>query len=252
MSKKISIGRDSRCDIRIDECYDTVSNFHAEIEFDDEQIVYIDKSTNGTVINKQKIHSRSVEIFQGDQICLAGVYTLPWEELNRYLPRRSRPTAHRNIHSDPTVPLDKGTIRRGRETENMASKQFDVSQSRYSERNQKESSYELNETLRHWNWGAFFWGWIWGIAHKTYWPLLQIVIGIIPFLGWIGDIIIRVYLGLNGSKIAWQSGVYRSLDSMKDAQHKWAIWGLLWFFIQIAIGIWGAISFLSIVSGSSW
>lgn len=244
MSRKITIGRDPHCDIRIDERYDTVSNFHAEIEYDNKCIIYVDTSTNGSLVNNQKIHGCNVEIFQGDSIVLAGVYELSWDILNQYIPRRTRPTVYRNIHSNPTAPLDGRTIRQGRATENIASRNYKKAHdSQFNTPKfvnmSKDSTQEVEEAIKHWNWGAFFCGWIWGIAHKVYWPLFQLIVAFIPFIGWIGNIIICVYLGINGSKIAWQSGIYTSLNNFKEAQRKWAIWGFVLFLISILVqGIW--------------
>ena len=53
---KITIGRDPNSSIVVNPRFDTVSSNHAEIEYPaDGRFLYIDHSTNGTMINNQKI-----------------------------------------------------------------------------------------------------------------------------------------------------------------------------------------------------
>ena len=101
----ITIGRDSRNDIRIDERWDTVSNEHADIELRGDRLIFTDHSSNGTIINGQKIHHDHVGIYPNDKILLAGVYELDWNVINRYFPNLHRPTVtsnRREIQADGT------------------------------------------------------------------------------------------------------------------------------------------------------
>ena len=84
--KKISIGRDPQSDIVVDDHWDTVSNEHADIELRDGNLIFYDHSSNGSVINKQKIHNTNVGIYPGDLIMLAGKYELKWDIINQHFP----------------------------------------------------------------------------------------------------------------------------------------------------------------------
>lgn len=100
MNRKIKIGRDPRSDIRVEERFDTVSNDHAEIFLDGDRLIFIDHSSNGTIINNQKVKGFQVTIYPGDNISLAGVYPLAWSEIDAFFPPTRRPTVTRNIHAE--------------------------------------------------------------------------------------------------------------------------------------------------------
>ncbi|MFM9873702.1 MAG: ribonuclease G [Fimbriimonadaceae bacterium] len=72
--------------------------------------------------------------------------------------------------------------------------------------------------LKGWNWGAFALNWIWALNHKYYLGLLCFV----PCVGWI----MAIYMGLNGNKIAWESGRFSSVDDMQACQAVWKKWGI--------------------------
>ena len=251
--RRITIGRASGSDIRIDERWDTVSNEHAEIESIDNGLLFYDHSSNGTSINGQKIHNTNVPIYPGDEILLAGVYRLDWEILERYFPTSRRPTVTKNIHGE----MGRSTVRNdaynnvdfnkrqgGRKTE-----AFDynkVNKERYSDNppvQGREEIYgqanaysqaEIDKELEKWNWGAFFCTWLWGIFHRMYWPLLILVVAAIPYLGQVCSISLCVYMGLKGSRIAWDCGKYKDFESYKNAQRNWAIGGVIWFLISVS------------------
>ena len=96
------------------------------------------------------------------------------------------------------------------------------------------SQAEIDKALEKWNWGAFFCTWLWGIFHRMYWPLLILVVAAIPYLGQVCSISLCVYMGLKGSRIAWDCGKYKDFESYKNAQRNWAIGGLIWFIISVS------------------
>lgn len=87
--------------------------------------------------------------------------------------------------------------------------------------------------IQRWNWGAFFFNWIWGIGNKTYIALLALI----PFVG----IVMVFVLGAKGSKWAWQNKRWSGIEHFKDVQRLWAIVGLIFFGIYL-IGIIAAIA----------
>lgn len=250
---KIKIGRDLQSDIVIDERWDTVSNEHGEIELRDGKLVYYDHSSNGTVINKQKIHNTNVGIYPGDVIMLAGKYELSWETINKFFPQSQRPTVIRNVRAEYS-PAGRKTVQQGgnqqetgspsRATEQFNQRQHSFIQQGATIAGEKKDKYsvenvysqaEIDKELSKWNWGAFFCTWIWAAYHKIYWPLVIIIIGCIPYLGQVALLTLSVYLGITGSTKAWNSGRYANFDSFKTAQKRWAIAGILLFVIGLVI-----------------
>lgn len=252
-NKKITIGRAPGSDIRIEERWDTVSNEHAEIEAIGNSLLFYDHSSNGTIINGQKIHNTNVPIYPGDEILLAGVYRLDWKILERFFPISRRPTVTKNIHGevgrstvrkDVYVERDYDNRQSGRKTEPFNyNKIGGGNDSGYQIHQERENNYgqanaysqaEIDKELEKWNWGAFFCTWLWGIFHRMYWPLLILVVAAIPYLGQVCSIGLCVYMGLKGSRIAWDSGKYKDFESYKNAQRNWAIAGLIWFIISVS------------------
>lgn len=251
----ITIGRDPKSDIRVEERYDTVSNSHADIEERDGVLTFIDHSSNGTVINGQKIHNRSVTIYCGDNIMLAGIRELTWEEIETFFPQQKRPTVTRNIRGDidrgdidnesalqnqdfgrKTVNMSPGTgpeygeSRRGRETEYFSQPNAGATcEKRYQERatSQPESlrndskTYSQGEISRYldkWNMAAFLGSWFWGLFNKIYWPVLALLVIWVPFLGLFCWIYLSVFLGIKGSRMAWKKSKSKKFDSFKKKQ----------------------------------
>ena len=62
MSRSITIGRNPQSTIRISEDYDIVSNDHAEIIQQGVELTFTDHSSNGTIINGQKIQRDDAKI----------------------------------------------------------------------------------------------------------------------------------------------------------------------------------------------
>ena len=89
MTKRITIGRNEANDWRVPESYNTISNYHADLEETaNGHLHFIDHSRNGTVVNGIRLRNTSVDIKEGDEIRLANSYTLSWEQIFYYFPRR--------------------------------------------------------------------------------------------------------------------------------------------------------------------
>lgn len=100
-------------------------------------------------------------------------------------------------------------------------------------------SREIPSEIKSWNWGAFFFNWIWGICNGVYWPLLLILINFIPYIGQLISLGVCIVLGINGSEWAWKAKSWSSVAEFKRVQHNWAI-AILW-----VLGISFIIGFLS-------
>jgi hypothetical protein len=95
-----------------------------------------------------------------------------------------------------------------------------------------------NSELNKWNWGAFFFNWIWGVSNGVYWPLIFIVVNFIPYVGGIISLIICILLGINGNQMAWKAKQgTTTFDSFIKTQKKWSQVGLWAFCICLILGV---------------
>ena len=102
MSKTITIGRSSQCDIIIS--HDGISRIHAEISLIGNQYVYRDLSKNGSSIGGRIINNERVSVAAGTEILLANRIPLPWVQIYALLPMQpSRP------YESGTMVYDNGT-----------------------------------------------------------------------------------------------------------------------------------------------
>lgn len=294
---RITIGRDPESTIVISEDYDIVSNEHADIEMQGSDIVFTDHSSNGTIINGQKIHGQSVKIFPHDSIMLAGVCQLDWSQINQYIPRSGRPTVVHNIRQNVSVPTGQDDFPSGGLPINQptAVPTDEFAHSRPTELHNRQDSggngyqpggtgwndqrtsritemwYQEQDSpvtynsdsvggsatlsqrdqreLGQWNWGAFYFGWLWGVCHKVWPALLQLVIGFIPsvlnmmgmghlLVGAICSVIclgVAVWLGLKGTQMAWNNGAWSSMEQMRRSRSKWNVAALVCFVVSIVL-----------------
>lgn len=103
-----------------------------------------------------------------------------------------------------------------------------------------ETSYNANDVpqeIKKWNWGAFFFNWLWGVCNGVYWPLVLIVCNFIPYVGPIIALGACIALGINGSEWAWKGKRWDSVEHFKHVQHNWAM-ACLWVLgISLLLGI---------------
>lgn len=271
---KITIGRNPQSTICVSEDYDIVSNDHAEISQQGVDLVYTDHSSNGTIINGQKIQGRSVNIYRGDKIVLAGIYELQWSQIEPLIVPVGRPTVARNIRGDVHSPSD-GQQRfsgHSRPTDVYTPNRLDDipgqpiygstgnvhQQSIYTE--SRSSSLQAERELKKWNWGAFFFGWIWGVFNKVYISLTQLVVSILSFaltvmgfaiiapLFGLVNLGISIWLGIKGSQMAWDNGAYRNLEHFRTSRHNWNVAAAVVFGISIFFIIISLLLFIDIIS----
>lgn len=91
--------------------------------------------------------------------------------------------------------------------------------------NKDENS--LPSSLKHFNWGAFLFNWIWGIMHGKYITLLYFVSCIIPV---IGPVAISIWFGIAGNKWAWKSKNWESIEQFNKCQRNWV---KLWIVLAV-------------------
>jgi len=89
----------------------------------------------------------------------------------------------------------------------------------------------LPPELTGWNWGGFFFTWIWGIGNSTFIALLALL----PFV----NLVMIFVIGAKGNEWAWQNKRWNSVEHFKKVQNLWAIWGAVLFALGIILFIIG-------------
>ena len=98
---------------------------------------------------------------------------------------------------------------------------------------------EVPDEIKGWNWGAFLLPWFWLWTN-------QVWVGLLCFVPQTG-FVVTLALGAKGNEWAWKSRRWRSIQQFKEHQRGWAIAGLM---IGVPISLlmwWGAIAFLASV-----
>ncbi|MFQ3549209.1 MAG: ribonuclease G [Armatimonadota bacterium] len=83
------------------------------------------------------------------------------------------------------------------------------------------------DEIKKWNWGAFFFTWIWAISHNVYIGLIALLF---PF-----NFLMAIILGLRGNEWAWKNRKFESITHFQKVQKKWALWGFIFFLTQIIL-----------------
>jgi hypothetical protein len=76
-----------------------------------------------------------------------------------------------------------------------------------------------------WSWGGFGLNWIWGITNRVWISLLCFV----PCV----NLIVAIYLGIYGHKLAWQNRRFQSLHHFQETMKAWNLWGLIIFLVGL-------------------
>lgn len=105
-------------------------------------------------------------------------------------------------------------------------------------------------TAMGWCWGVFGLGWIWGIANHVTLAIVTIAIGLVPYIGWLANLIILIYLGINGHSLAWENRRFDSFEQFRDTMRVWNMWGRIVFIVVIVVGIGGRIALIFFFEGA--
>lgn len=102
------------------------------------------------------------------------------------------------------------------------------------------SNSQVPPDVKGWNWGGFLMTWIWGIGNNV-WIALIAILGMLPGVGWLITIAMRIILGIKGSEWAWQNKKWDSVEHFKRVQRTWMWWGIgliaAWFILVIAVAV---------------
>ena len=93
-----------------------------------------------------------------------------------------------------------------------------------------KASIVPDEVAHHFNWGAFFLSWIWGIGNKVYIALIALLLAFVPVIGVLLHFGFSVWLGTVGNKLAWQNKQWESIEEFDRIQKIWVNVGLILFF----------------------
>ena len=96
-----------------------------------------------------------------------------------------------------------------------------------------------------WNWGAFFFSWIWGLFNGAYVTLWGLLLWLVP----LGGLIWAIVCGVNGNRWAWQGRDWASVEHFRAGQRKWAIAALIVFLVAIVAPL--VVFLLVVVAGNS-
>ena len=97
------------------------------------------------------------------------------------------------------------------------------------------STDEVPAEIKKWNWGAFYFSWLWGICNGIYWPIALIFANTIPYVGPLIGLAGCIALGINGSEWAWKAKTWASVEEFKQVQHKWAVAAACVFAISLVL-----------------
>ena len=220
---QITIGRNPQSTIVVSSQYNTVSGNHATITRDGSAYILEDHSTNGTYINGTRIYHASCQIRPGDQITLGQQYILDFSVVQNLLG---------SGHATQRYPETPATARVApMQVPQQAPLNQQININVGAQQGQ-EQQRETPACLNQWSWGAFYWGWIWGIGNGVYWPLITLI----PYVGQVAALIIAFVLGANGNRYAWEKFT-GSAAEFDEKQHNWAVAAGICFLICIVIVI---------------
>ncbi|MDR1525833.1 MAG: FHA domain-containing protein [Tannerella sp.] len=233
MERKITVGRDLSSDIHVSESYDGVSRNHANIYYNNGRVIFEDISTNGSFVNNNSVHRTKIEIFPNDVITLGRHFVLSWSAIDNALSLSSqKPTEVKGPAYGGPVYGD-----------NAHQMQPPVHPGNYNNGN---AGANIERELNSWNWGAFFFGWIWGVFNGVYWPLVVLI----PIVGQIAALIINIVLGIKGNVWAWKGKYWKDFDHFKKVQKAWAMWALYIFIGSIVLSILWVILFFGVIAAA--
>ncbi len=91
-----------------------------------------------------------------------------------------------------------------------------------------------------WNWGASGLPFLWTVSHKMTWGWALLLVNILSRVPGVGivfivlSLVVGVYLGLNGHKMAWQNRRFEGgVEQFLQVQSRWLPWGLIFFCLNL-------------------
>lgn len=106
----------------------------------------------------------------------------------------------------------------------------------------------ISDEINCWNWGAFFWNWIWLIPINPTFAIIMCFANM--FTCGLSTIILAFYLGIKGNEMAWERKKYRNIEEFQEEQKKWTLTGWICVFIPTFINIVTALLMIMLISAS--
>ncbi len=115
-----------------------------------------------------------------------------------------------------------------------------------------KEAFVPEEIAAKFNWGAFLWTFIWGLAHKQPITLLCIVVCFVPVIGPLASLALAIWIGTKGNAWAWQAKRYASIEDFEKRQKKWVFAYFAIIALYVILGItFAAKMFLPMLKTSS-
>lgn len=128
-----------------------------------------------------------------------------------------------------------------------------------------------------WNWGAFFFQWIWGLNHKAYITLITLALSTVstvistamgPALGTasrspsgaIGGLSIilglvhfgvSIWFGIKGNEWAWRGRRFNDVGHFRLVQRRWGWWTLGFFVIPVVFSVIFAVVIVGVIAAAA-
>lgn len=193
--KKITIGRNSDNDIVISD--QSVSGYHADLEIrDNGEMIFIDHSTNGTMVNGNHLHNDNCRVFGTDNIVFPGQHKFDWTSVevsqqapvSQCYPQQAPVSVYQQQYQQP-VPVPQY---------HQPMPQYQQPTPQYQQPLQQNQYYQIGEigfgeVLTNF-WKNYF-NFSGRARRKEYWLMVvwNMIFGIIPFVGWL--VIIAGFIG---------------------------------------------------------
>jgi len=120
----------------------------------------------------------------------------------------------------------------------------EINETVIEQENVQENAVDINLVAKRFNWGAFFFTWIWGIGNKVWitlwiipiWALLNLFLVVIQNLGLFSSVVlmllsifanllmlaVQIWFGMKGNLWAWNKKKYKSVEHFHKIQRIWA------------------------------
>lgn len=100
--------------------------------------------------------------------------------------------------------------------------------------------------LHGFNWGAFLLAPWWALSHSLWgWAAGTFFPGLIPFIGWLINLVVSGILGSQGYELAWKHRKWRDVEHCKEVQRIWMRWGIGVFAVSCVLGLFVFVAILS-------
>ena len=102
---------------------------------------------------------------------------------------------------------------------------------------------DVPQEIRHWNWAAFFFNWIWALARGLYaWAIAGIAIIVLVGPLWflfplfiIASWALCIFLGVKGNELDWKRGHYQSVAEFRQSHRRWTVAGKIFLVVFVVL-----------------